>query len=147
MRRRAMSKEIDELKAEIAQLRAEVERANPPAPPKFEVGERGPTTEQIAMSRASLSREAMRKMVEAVPDGEVRGILRDGRATQNLAPLADANARPRVAQENRSGWANEVPLSPPPGINHCDRLMDHQDAKDRAALIMEEGRRLTSSKK
>ena len=142
----------DKTMKELAALRARIEelerKAKPPEPPNFEtLVPRGPTTTELAMSRASLSREAMRKMVEAVPDGEVRGILRDGRATQNLAPLADANARPRVAQEYRSGWANEVPLSPPPGINHCDRLMDHQDAKDRAALIMEEGRRLTSSKK
>jgi hypothetical protein len=99
----------------VAELEARVEaRANPPAPPKFEVGERGPTTTELAMSRASLSREAMRVMVEAVPDSEVAGILRDGRATQNLTPLA-SDTRPRPAG---TGW--EAPLSPPPGIGLSD---------------------------
>ena len=135
-----MSKEIDELKAEIAQLRAEVERANPPAPPKFELGERGPTTTELAMSRASLSREAMEKM--AIPG--VRDIFRDARATQNLAPLADANARPMVAPEfvNRSGWRDPGPLSPPPGISLIDRMVEVQTARDTAELIEKEARRL-----
>jgi hypothetical protein len=122
-----MSKEIEELKAEIAQLRAEVEKANPPTPPKFEPGPRGPTTTDLAMSRASLSPEAMAKM--AIPG--VRDIFRDARATQNLRPLA-SDVRPRVADENRSGWRDAQPLSNPPGVALADRLMDHQDAKDRA---------------
>jgi hypothetical protein len=108
-----MSKEIDELKAEIAQLRAEVERAKPQVPPKFEtLGPSGPTTTDLAMSRVSMSREAMEKM--AIPG--VRDIFRDARATQNLAPLADAAARPRVAQEDRSGWRTAQALSNPPGV-------------------------------
>jgi hypothetical protein len=39
-----------------------------------------------------------------------------------------------------TGWAREVELSPPPGVAACDRLMDAQDAKDRAALIERERR-------
>ena len=77
----------------------------------------------------------------------VRDIFRDARATRNLAPLSDAAARPSVASQNRSGWREASPLSPPAGINHIDRMMDHQDAKDRAALIVEEGRRIASDKK
>jgi hypothetical protein len=34
-----------------------------------------------------------------------------------------------------TGWQHEVPLSNPPGTAICDRLMDAQDAKDRAALV------------
>jgi hypothetical protein len=98
------------------------------------------------MSRASLSREAMRAMVDAVPDAEVRGILRDGRATQNLRPLAEASARPRVAQENRSGWREAQPLSPPPGVGLADKLVDAQDRRDRAALFEAEARRRAAIK-
>jgi len=128
--------ELAALRARVAELEARVEaRANPPAPPKFEAVASGPTTTELAMSRASLSREAMRAMVDAVPDAEVRGILRDGRATQNLRPLAEANARPRPAA---TGW--EAPLSPPPGISLIDRQLDVQDAKDRAERIMQHAR-------
>jgi hypothetical protein len=138
----------DKLETELAALRARVAeleaRANPPAPPKFEAGERGPTTTELALSRASLSREAMRAMVDAVPDAEVRGILRDGRATQNLAPLA-SDTRPRLA--SGTGWANEVPLGPQPGISLIDRQLDVQDAKDRAERIMQHARMKAVEKK
>jgi hypothetical protein len=130
---------IAALEARVAELEA---RANPPAPPKFEAGPSGPSTTDLAMSRVSMSREAMAKM--AIPG--VRDIFRDARATQNLRPLA-SDARPRVAQENRSGWANEVPLSPPPGINHIDRLVEVQTARDTAELIAAEARRLALAKK
>jgi hypothetical protein len=82
----------------------------------------------------------MRAMVKAVPDSEVAGILRDGRATQNLAPLGEANARPRLA--SGTGWANEVPLGPVPGISLIDRMVEVQTARDTAELIEKEARRL-----
>jgi hypothetical protein len=129
-------------KDELAALRQRVEelerKANPPAPPKFEGGPRGLTTTELAMSRASLSREAMEKM--DIPG--VRDIFRDARAVQNLAPLA-TDVRPRLAQ----GPREPTPLGPPPGIAIADRLMDVQDAKDRAQLIEREARRMTSGKK
>jgi hypothetical protein len=33
------------------------------------------------------------------------------------------------------GFIDPVPLSSPPGVALCDRLMDEQDRRDRAALI------------
>jgi hypothetical protein len=131
----------------IAMLEARIEelerKANPPAPLKFEAGPRGPTTTEIGLRNAKMGREATEKM--AIPG--VRDIFRDARVTQNLAPLSDAAARPRAAQENRSGWANEVPLSPPPGISLIDRMVEVQTARDTAELIASEARRLTSAKK
>jgi hypothetical protein len=135
-----MSKEIDELKAEIAQLRAEVERANPPAPPKFEAVARGPTTTDIAMSRISMSPQVMAEMARAVGSETIRGIVKSG----GVGVLQSAGGGPtatRVSAQNTSGWRDPGPLGPPPGIAIADRLMDHQDAKDRAALIAEEARR------
>ena len=32
-------------------------------------------------------------------------------------------------------WQHEIPIGPPPGVNYADRLMDAQDARDRAELI------------
>ena len=34
-----------------------------------------------------------------------------------------------------TGWAHEIPLSPPPGVQQSDKLVDAQDAGDRAELI------------
>jgi hypothetical protein len=38
------------------------------------------------------------------------------------------------------GWRPETPFGPQPGINHVDRLVDAQDARDRAELIAEHAR-------
>jgi hypothetical protein len=129
---------------ELAALRARIEelerKANPPEPPKFE-GPRGPTTEEIAMSRASLSREAMEKMnIPGVGD-----IFRD-RVPQNLAPLGDAGVRPRLPQ----GPREPTPLGVPGGQRTQDligKLLDVDDARGRAQLIADEARRLASAKK
>ena len=45
-----------------------------------------------------------------------------------------------------TGWAHSAPLGPPPGVAQADRLMDAQDAKDRAELIQQEARRRTMEK-
>jgi hypothetical protein len=135
----------DKLETELAALRARVAeleaRTNPPAPPKFEAGPRGSTTTELALSRASLSREAMAKMVEAVPDAMVRQIVNGNRATATLNPLPQPNTTPRVTEQNRSGWREAQPLSNPPGIAIADRLMDAADARERADLIAAEARR------
>jgi hypothetical protein len=136
-----MSKEIDELKAEIAQLRAEVERANPPAPPKFEAGPSGPTTSQIAMSRVSMPVSVMREMANAIGDGTIKEIVKSG-ALGVLQTVGGGPTPTRVSAQNTSGWRDPGPLGPPPGIAIADRLMDVQDARDRAQLIANEARRL-----
>ena len=127
--------ELEALKARIEELER---KANPPELPKFE-GVRGPTTTELAMSRASLSREAMEKM--AIPG--VGDIFRDARAIQNLAPLAaEGRVRPRLP----SGPREPTPLGPPPGIAIADRLMDAQDQRDREERILGEARRRAAIK-
>jgi len=85
----------------------------------------------------------MRVMIEAVGDDAVSGIVRDGRAPQNLSPLAaEGTVRPRLP----SGMREPTPLGPPPGIAIADRLMDAADARDRADLIMQEARRRAAIK-
>jgi hypothetical protein len=39
-----------------------------------------------------------------------------------------------------AGWREATPLSNPPGVAQADRLMDAQDARDRAARIAEDNR-------
>jgi hypothetical protein len=47
---------------------------------------------------------------------------------------------------NTGGWRPETPFGPQPGINHVDRLVDAQDAKDRAELVAQEARRVAMKK-
>ena len=49
----------------------------------------------------------------------------------------------RVSAGGGTGGAREVPLGPQPGINHIDRLIDAQDAKDR----VEPAQRLATRRK
>jgi hypothetical protein len=132
-------KELEALRARVEELER---KANPPEPPKFE-GTPGPTTTELAMSRMAMPPQAMRVMIEAVGDDAVSGIVRDGRAPQNLSPLAaEGTVRPRLP----SGMREPTPLGPPPGIAIADRLMDAADARDRADLIMQEARRRAAIK-
>ena len=122
------------MKARVEELER---KAKPPEPFVLKEEDR-PRFDPLA--RASMSPQVMRDMVRAVGDDVVRGIV-DGRAPAALAPLADAAARPRVAQEDRSGWRTAQALSNPPGVAQADRLMDAQDQRDRADLIAAEARR------
>jgi hypothetical protein len=132
-----------ELEAKIAALQSrldELERkANPPSPPKFEAGESGPTTTQLAISRVGMSPEVFAEFAKAIPADTIRAMREERRA-----PRAPTNAAPPTNAEprNTSGWRDAAPLSNPPGVPLADRLMDVQDARDRAALIADEGRRL-----
>jgi hypothetical protein len=139
-----MSAKADEariaaLEAEMAELRAKVD---PPEPPKFEPGPRGPTTTELAMSKMSMPPQAMRVMIEAVGDDAMRGIVRDGRAGQVLAPLAaEGRSSPRLPQGMREPSA----LGPPGGQRTQDligKLLDVDDARQRAQLIEREAHRL-----
>jgi hypothetical protein len=131
---------ISALEARVAELER---RAKPPAPIDLgKGGVSGPTTTQIAMSRLGMSPQVMRDHVAAVPSGVVRDVVGDG-PVGKLAPAgAEGSARPSVAQQNTSGWRDAQKLEAPPGINHIDRLVEVQDARDRADLIAKEAQRL-----
>jgi hypothetical protein len=132
----------DKLETELEALKARIEelerRAKPPEPFKPDPNWRPPIN---PIDRISMPVSVMRDMVNAVPDAMVREIVNGNRAPGTLAPLADANTRPRVAQGNRSGWRDAQPLTNPPGVAQADRLMDAADARDRADLIAAEARR------
>ena len=101
--------ELEALKQRVEELER---KANPESPPKFDAGPRGPTTTELAMRGMAMPREAMRVMIEAVGDDALRGIVRDGRAGQVLAPLA---AEGRVSPRLPSGPREPTPLGPPGG--------------------------------
>jgi hypothetical protein len=53
-------------------------------------------------------------------------------------PKPKPTVRERVERQptyGPKGWVDPVPLSSPPGVVLCDRMMDAQDRRDRADLI------------
>jgi hypothetical protein len=127
---------IAKLEAEVAELKA---RVNPPSPPKFEAGESGPTTTQLAISRVGMSPEVFAEFARAIPVGTIRAMQ-----GERLAPRAPSNTAPPTNAEprNTSGWRDAAPLSNPPGVALIDRMVEVQDARERAELIVNEGQRL-----
>jgi len=45
-----------------------------------------------------------------------------------------------VARGGGTGWQNPIPISPPPGVAQCDKLMDEQDRRDRIELARKLGK-------
>ena len=87
------------------------------------------TSEQgmIAVGRALA--EPVRR-TDLIADSVIRDIVRDNRAPQVPAP-----ASPPLPRSATPGWIEPRPLGPQPGAAIIDRMMDQQDALDRAELI------------
>ena len=83
-----------------------------------------------------LTREAQRqgisitqlRMRMAVPDNLMRDIVRDNRRANASQPSTPTPLR-------GNGWVDAPKISQPPGVAILDKIMDAQDAVDRAALI------------
>ena len=72
------------------------------------------------------------EMSRAVPTNLIQDVVRDFRnGPAQPTSLVEKPSSPEPAQ--RSGWIDNIPLRPPPGVGLCDMLVDAQDAKDRAA--------------
>ena len=128
-----MSSELEELKKRVAELE---KAAKPPEPfVPMPMPRRDPT------EGMSMDRETMREMIAATA-----GVMADLRAdARRPNPVTEASSStvkstPSALPQprNTGGWRDEIPLSSPPGVELADRLMDHQDAKDRAELIERE---------
>jgi hypothetical protein len=122
-----MTTELDELKAENAKLTDRIEKLENQLNPKpLSASNRGPRdyTEGFSMPKS-----AMRAMVDALPGAVVRELAVDARKPNPVT--GGANPQPSK-QRATPNFIPERPLEPPPGINHVDRLMDQQDAIDRA---------------
>jgi hypothetical protein len=85
----------------------------------------------------------MQAMIDAVPESVMREIRAEARkpnpVTQaSSSPITTAPSSQSQPTQRGTGYRDAVPLGPPPGIEHCDRLMDAQDKIDRAELIERE---------
>jgi hypothetical protein len=124
---KALRLEFELQKAELKKLRDQVN------PPPREPSTRGPIDYTQGMS---MPRSAMQALVDAVPESVMHGIRADAMKPNSVTGGPNPQPQPQVRRS--TGWRDEAPLGPPAGIEHCDRMMDTQDAKDRAELIERE---------
>jgi hypothetical protein len=83
---------------------------------------------------ASMPASALKAMVDAIPSSVMRGIVADARKPNPVTGGPNPQPTNPQPQQRGSGWRDEVPISSPPGIELCDRLVDVQDKIDRAEL-------------
>jgi hypothetical protein len=122
-----MTIELDDLKQRNEELEVRIamleNRLNPkPLPPS----NRGPVdyTEGFSMPRS-----AMQAMTDAVPESVMRSVMNDALKPN---PVTQGATPPPTKQRATPNFAENRPLEAPPGIDHVDRLVSHQDRLDRA---------------
>jgi hypothetical protein len=131
---------IAALQRELDALKRKIEPPQPFTPQPFQ---RYDPTAGMSMPRSAL--EAM-----FMPDRMVQDIVREQRVSSvTQGPSADGTTGTVSAVHTSSGlpgshrgtgWVEPRPMGPPPGVAAADRLMDAQDARDRAELIVQEAR-------
>ena len=122
--------ELSKLKKQVAELK---DQLNPP-PRQPSNHPRFDPTEGMSMPAS-----AMRDLINAVPDALMRDLRGDARKP-NPTTLSGGITKPTASESpkaiGKKGWIDERPLEPPPGIEHCDRMMDEQDRIDRTDLAL-----------
>jgi hypothetical protein len=118
--------EFKDLKRQIADLKDEVSRLR--GEPHKPVGEPWQPIDYTAGMSMPLA--AVLEMARAVPDSVMAGVMGDARRKSNLPAV---HPEPKV---RGTGWVDEVAKGPPPGIAILDKVMDHQDARDRRERIV-----------
>jgi hypothetical protein len=146
--------EIAKLKQELAELKAVV-----PKPQKsWEEMERENREWISQMHELREGRMAyavhpsvVRDMAGGVTEADCADLRRASHCPSGPSPMSPSappvtTGRSANVPGGGTGWAHSAPLGPPPGVAQADRLMDAQDAKDRAELIREEAQRRAMQK-
>jgi hypothetical protein len=92
---------------------------------------------EIDRQRAANRNPTLAAMQAAMPDRLMRDIVADQRrGVAEPSSLAATPNAPAPAVRG-TGWVDPAPLAPPPGVAIMDRMLDAQDARDRAARIVD----------
>jgi hypothetical protein len=89
-------------------------------------------------ARANIDLETLRTMSRASSATDIHDVWR-GYQSSPSSIIPSGPSTP-VRPATPVGWRPEIPIAPPPGINYVDRLVDAQDAKDKAQRIVEQAR-------
>jgi hypothetical protein len=137
--------EIAELKATVEQLKASLA---PTPNDAAAVGKWKDEMHQLRERRAAaclpFSRADLAAMEAACPDHVAKAIaMRDNRAPQGPSSAGTSGQLTRVSTSpgiigSNTGWAREIPLSPPPGVAQADRLMAAEDLEWRRQRVKEQ---------
>jgi hypothetical protein len=128
-------KEIAELRAEVAALKAALSgKEDKPEPKKEFVPQPYEPIDWTA--RMSMPRSAMEAMIAAEPKGFMAGVVHDNRAPTHpgMIPRSDQPPSSSRGSAGTRGWVEPAPLRPPDGVAQADRLMDAQDRRDQIEL-------------
>jgi ribosomal protein L29 len=127
--------EMAQLQKQLADMQAKLEAMSKPSAPTFKREPRAPIDYTAG---ASMDRETRRELAKAFPDSLVRDLRADAFKPNPVTGVSQAQLTPqrndRVQIQRDSGWVEPNPLSAPPGVPIMDRLMDMQDAIDKADL-------------
>jgi hypothetical protein len=136
------AQEIAALKREVAELKAKVSPPESKFKPMSDA-EWIDRMHQMREGRMSLAMppSAVQYFADGVTNADCADIVRASHrptGRPGMIPEQSSNVRGSNVAGSSTGWAREIPLSPPPGVAQADKLMDAQDAKDRAELIKQE---------
>jgi hypothetical protein len=137
---------LEALEKEVAALKNAIKP--PPRDMEREMAEWRGEMHRISEARASADalshfhRDQLCDMERACPTSVVRDIVRRGGIPEPSLAGQDGQvtAVHRSPGLPGSGWVAPRSLGPPPGIEHVDRIVAAQDARDRAELIAQEAR-------
>jgi hypothetical protein len=126
--------ELAELKRELAALKSALKPANPAAFER-ELAEWKEKMHEVAEARAArfggFSPEDLRAMNAAAPADVVSDLVSHG-TVPGPSGAGKVSGQVKVSSGGSgTGWVNPRPIGPPPGVAHCDRMMDAADARDR----------------
>lgn len=119
------------LDAQDAKIDAALKAASPPSPEPFEPWQR-PQIDLLARA-APVNHAAV-----ALGDQFIRDVVRDNSRAGNVhvpRPIIPTPQTSAAEVKRGSGWQDEKPLRPPPGISQLDKIMDVVDQQDRQQLL------------
>jgi hypothetical protein len=99
----------------------------------------GNRTDELGLANLSVGSVSLAEQIDAAQKQKeilrtMRGVIADHHDNVHAQSTSMLPERPTVsAPAKGSGWQDQVPLSPPPGIREIDRLVDAFEEEERRA--------------